>query len=61
MTLADGSKVFLNRNTQVRVSYVQTQRRLWLDKGEAYFKVKTNPYRPFYVHADERLIKVVGT
>lgn len=61
MTLADGSKVFLNRNTQVRVSYVQTQRRLWLDKGEAYFKVKPNPYRPFYVHADERLIKVVGT
>ncbi len=48
---------FLNRNTQVRVSYVQTQRRLWLDKGEAYFKVKPNPYRPFYVHADERLIK----
>lgn len=61
MTLADGSKVYLDRNTQVRVAYVQEERRLWLDKGQAYFKVKSNPYRPFYVHADTRLIKVVGT
>ena len=61
MTLADGSKVFLDRETQVRVAYIQEERRLWLDKGQAYFKVKSNPYRPFYVHADSRLIKVVGT
>lgn len=61
MTLADGSKVYLDRNTQVRVAYVQAERQLWLDKGQAYFKVKSNPYRPFYVHADTRLIKVVGT
>ena len=61
MTLADGSKVYLDRNTQVRVAYVQEERRLWLDKGQAYFKVKPNHYRPFYVHADTRLIKVVGT
>ncbi|WP_193015034.1 FecR family protein [Proteus sp. FME41] len=61
MTLADGSKVYLDRNTQVRVAYIQKERRLWLDKGQAYFKVKSNPYRPFYVHADTRLIKVVGT
>lgn len=61
MTLADGSKVYLDRNTQVRVAYIQEERRLWLDKGQAYFKVKSNPYRPFYVHADPRLIKVVGT
>ncbi|MBG2914640.1 DUF4880 domain-containing protein [Proteus terrae subsp. cibarius] len=61
MTLADGSKVYLDRNTQVRVAYVQEERRLWLDKGQAYFKVKSNSYRPFYVHADTRLIKVVGT
>lgn len=61
MTLADGSKVFLDRDTQVRVAYIQEERRLWLDKGQAYFKVKSNHYRPFYVHADDRLIKVVGT
>lgn len=61
MTLADGSKVFLDRETQVRVAYIQQERRLWLDKGQAYFKVKSNPYRPFYVHADNRQIKVVGT
>lgn len=61
MTLADGSKVFLDRDSQVRVAYVQTERQLWLEKGQAYFKVKSNRYRPFYVHADSRLIKVVGT
>lgn len=61
MTLADGSQVYLDRNTQVRVAYVQEERRLWLDKGQAYFKVKSNPYRQFYVQADSRLIKVVGT
>ncbi|OAT26168.1 FecR family protein [Proteus myxofaciens] len=61
MTLADGSKVFLDRNSQVRVAYIQTERQLWLDKGQAYFKVKSNPYRPFYVHTDNSLVKVVGT
>ena len=62
MTLADDSKVYLDRNTQVRVAYVQEERRLWLDKGQAYFKVKSNLIALFfYVHADTRLIKVVGT
>lgn len=61
MTLADGSKIFLNRDSQVRVAYQQEKRLLWLENGEAYFKVKSNPYRPFIITVDGRQITVVGT
>lgn len=61
MILPDGSEVFLNQHSQLRVAYRKEQRQVWLDSGEAYFKVASNPYRPFYVNAGGREIKVVGT
>ncbi len=61
MILSDGSRLFLNRNSQIRVAYKKEQRQLWLDQGEVFFSVKSNPYRPFIIHADQRDIQVVGT
>lgn len=61
VTLPDGSQLFLNRHTRVRVAYETPVRNLFLDEGNAYFKVKSNPYRPFVIQTDQRRIQVVGT
>lgn len=61
VTLPDGSQVFLNNQTRMRVAYETTVRQIYLDEGSVYFKVKPNPYRPFIIQADGREIKVVGT
>lgn len=61
LTLEDGSSVFLNKNTQLRVTYSDAERRLWLDQGQVYFKVAPNTARPFYVLAEDVQVKVVGT
>ncbi len=61
MTLSDGSQVFLNRHSRLRVVYQQDKRQLWLDTGEVYFRVNANPDRPFYVDIAGRQVRVVGT
>ncbi|HEQ1859207.1 TPA: FecR domain-containing protein [Providencia alcalifaciens] len=61
VTLSDGSQLFLNRDTRIRVAYETPIRQLYLDQGSAYFKVKSNPYRPFVINVDQRRIQVVGT
>ncbi|MFT8210939.1 MAG: FecR domain-containing protein [Symbiopectobacterium sp.] len=54
LQLSDGSRIMLNRNSRLRVAYQRDQRLVWLDAGEAYFTVSTNPNRPFYVEIDGR-------
>ncbi|WP_369309881.1 FecR domain-containing protein [Providencia rettgeri] len=61
VTLPDGSQLFLNRNTRIHVAYETPVRNVYLESGNAYFKVKSNPYRPFIIQADKRRIQVVGT
>ncbi len=61
VTLPDGSQLYLNQHTRIRVAYETQIRHLYLDQGNAYFKVKSNPYRPFVILTDERRIQVVGT
>ena len=61
VTLPDGSQLYLNHHTRIRVAYETQVRHLFLDEGNVYFKVKSNPYRPFIIQADERQIQVVGT
>nr|WP_282550483.1 FecR domain-containing protein [Providencia heimbachae] len=61
VTLPDGSQLYLNQHTRIRVAYETQIRHLYLDQGSAYFKVKSNPYRPFVILADERRIQVIGT
>jgi transmembrane sensor len=61
ITLADGSSIELNTNTKLRVSIGRNQRRVWLDRGEAYFQVAHDASRPFVVTAGKRQITDLGT
>ena len=59
--LPDGTTVFLNTNSQLKVDYSQDRRRVYLIKGEAHFDVAKNPQRPFMVYAGEGMVWAVGT
>ena len=62
ITLADGSLVTLNRDT--RIDYPDKFREDVRDvriEGEAFFEVKSEPSRPFIIHAGGTTIKVLGT
>ncbi len=61
LTLADGSQIELNTNTVIEASLVGTERRIWIERGEAYFHVKHDPARPFVVVAGGRKIVDIGT
>lgn len=60
-TLADGSQVMLNGDTEARVRLARGARDIRLERGEAYFKVAHDPARPFTVHAPEAAVTAVGT
>lgn len=62
VTLPDGSEALLNAESQIQVltSPSDPVRILKLE-GEAYFSVVSDPTRPFFVHAGEAEVKVVGT
>jgi transmembrane sensor len=49
VTLDDGSTVVLNTETHVQVRYTDTERRVKLVYGEAYFTTVDNGRRPFVV------------
>ena len=59
--LKDGSKLTLNTATSVRARVSQTERTVWLDKGEAYFEVARDTAHPFVVIAGTNKITVLGT
>lgn len=59
--LDDGSVVTLNTASRIRVEFEPNERRVVLERGEAYFVVKRNPARPFIVIAGEQRIVDVGT
>jgi len=54
LTLEDGTGVALNRGTQINVVYAAHARSVLLARGEALFKVTSEPDRPFYIHAAGR-------
>lgn len=61
ITLADGSKLTLNTDTQLEVSWHLRSRRVALRQGQALFSVAKAAYRPFTVAAGKADIRVVGT
>jgi transmembrane sensor len=61
LTLADGSKVTLDRGTRLRVVFGKRQRTVELVSGEANFEVAHNPSRPFVVLAGDRRVEDIGT
>jgi transmembrane sensor len=60
--LADGSKVWLNAESTLTFpeSFTADNREVKLS-GEAYFEVTADKKRPFYVKADQQVIRVFGT
>ena len=61
VTLSDGSDLELNLNTRLSFSNYRDQRRVVLDKGEAYFHVHHDRSHPFVVTAGDSTITVTGT
>ena len=59
--LPDGSQISLNTDSAVYVSFYRSERRVVLEKGEAFFQVRSEADRPFNVDAGQALIKVTGT
>jgi len=61
VTLADGSQIDLNTDTQLRVDARADRPKVWLDRGEAYFRVKHDKVRPLVVIAGDQRIVDLGT
>jgi transmembrane sensor len=57
----DGSTITLNTDSGVRVAISDKERRVDLEKGEAFFEVAKDPKRPFVVRAGNERIVAVGT
>lgn len=62
LTLADGTKVWLNSGTELEFPGEFTGKTRDISvSGEIYLEVARNPDHPFYVHANGLDIKVLGT
>jgi transmembrane sensor len=59
--LADGSRVTLNTNSEIRVRLARRERVVEIDRGEAFFEVAHDAQRPFIVKAGDRRVIAVGT
>lgn len=62
LTLSDGTRVWLNSETEIRypVAFGKDRRTVFLS-GEAYFEVTKDAERPFLVIMDDMEVKVYGT
>jgi len=61
LTLADGSQIELNTDTTIRTRVADGQRTVFLDKGEAFFKIKHDAAHPFMVTAAGHRVVDLGT
>jgi transmembrane sensor len=61
VTLPDQSRIQMDTDSQIRVAYSDSHRRIFLDRGKAYFDVAKNAERPFEVYAGEGMVEAVGT
>lgn len=61
VTLSDGSQVTLNTDTVLRTLADEDRRLVYLDKGQAFFKVAKDRRHPFIVTAGGRTVTAIGT
>jgi transmembrane sensor len=59
--LRDGTRVALNTDTRIEVSYDEYTRRVRLVRGEARFDVSKRPTWPFLVSVSDQEIRALGT
>jgi transmembrane sensor len=61
LPIEDGSTITLNTDSKVEVVISETERRIELQQGEAFFEVAKDPARPFVVSAGSKRVIAVGT
>lgn len=61
VVLSDGTRMFLNTNTQVSVSFDRERRRVRVVRGEVAFDVAKDSSRPFVVRAAGSEVEALGT
>jgi transmembrane sensor len=61
VTLPDGSTVVLRGDSEVRPEFTAGARRVQLLRGEAYFLVRKDATRPFFVETQGAAVTAVGT
>jgi transmembrane sensor len=61
IALPDGSRMSMDSDTKIRVSYCDTARIITLDRGRSRFDVAHDPNRPFTVTAGPETVVAVGT
>ena len=61
LALPDGSRISMDSDTTVRVSYEQTARSISLERGRSRFDVAHDPNRPFTVTAGTQTVVAIGT
>jgi transmembrane sensor len=61
VTLADGSHMLVNTESEARVRFDRKVRVVELPRGEAFFEVTKIPSRPFIVRAGNIEVRAVGT
>ncbi len=61
VSLPDGSQLTLNTDTVVRTRADEDRRLVYLDKGQAFFKVAKDKHHPFVVTAAGRTVTALGT
>jgi transmembrane sensor len=59
--MTDGSKITLNTDSRIRVEEGRLERRVDLERGEAFFEVAPDVKRPFVVRAGNKRVVVLGT
>ncbi|MFC3941693.1 iron dicitrate transport regulator FecR [Pseudomonas gingeri NCPPB 3146 = LMG 5327] len=61
LKLPDGSTLYVNANTRLRINFRALQRDIYLDQGQLYLEVAADKERPLWVHAGNARVRVVGT
>lgn len=61
LKLPDGSTLYVNANTRLRIDFRSLQRDIYLDQGQLYLEVAADKERPLWVHAGNARVRVVGT
>lgn len=61
VTLPEGSVVTLDSETEMRLHETRRERRVDLARGRAFFRVASDPSRPFIVNAGGKSVRAIGT
>lgn len=61
LSLSDGSRITLNTDTSIRFEAKGGSRKVWLEKGEAYFEIRHDAAHPFVVSTAGHRIIDLGT